>query len=251
MTILRSLLFNAFFLGGTAVVVLLGVPLLAFPPRVLTGFIRFWACMMIGALRVICGIRLEVMGMENLPPGGSIIAAKHQSAFDTMVWLKLVPNSVYVLKKELLDIPFWGWLARHCGHLSVDRQAGAAALRTLVRETKARLAEGRPVVIFPEGTRTALDGMVKLQRGAANIAVRGERDVTPVLIDCTPRSLTKGLPWWKVPPTRMKFTIEVREDIPVRPFIDEAGGEAALAARRLTDHLRNYFQTEKPAHAGA
>jgi len=183
MTTLRSLLFNAFFLGGTAVVVLLGVPLLVFPSRVLTGFIRFWARMMIGALRVICGIRLEVAGMANLPPGGSIIAAKHQSAFDTMVWLVLVPNCAYVLKKELVDIPLWGRLARHCGHLSVDRQAGASALRTLVRETRARLAEGRPVVIFPEGTRTAPGERSAYQPGVAAMAAASGAPVVPAATD--------------------------------------------------------------------
>ncbi len=183
MTTLRSLLYNAFFLGGTALVVLLGVPLLAFPPRVLIGFIRFWARLMIGALRVICGIRLEVVGMANLPPGGSIIAAKHQSAFDTMVWLVLVPNCAYVLKKELLDIPLWGRLARHCGHLSVDRQAGASALRTLVRETRARLAEGRPVVIFPEGTRTAPGERSAYQPGVAAMAAASGAPVVPAATD--------------------------------------------------------------------
>lgn len=232
MTILRSLLFNAFFLGGTAVVVLLGVPLLAFPPRVLTGFIRFWACMMIGALRVICGIRLEVMGMENLPPGGSIIAAKHQSAFDTMVWLKLVPNSVYVLKKELLDIPFWGWLARHCGHLSVDRQAGAAALRTLVRETKARLAEGRPVVIFPEGTRTAPGERGTYQPGVAAMAAASGAPVVPVATD-------SGRHWGRRAFRKSPGVIHVSVLPPLQVGLPRAALMAALedAIERETDRL--------------
>ena len=106
-------------------------------------------------------------------------------------------------------------------------------------------------MIFPEGTRTPLDGRLRMQRGAANIAVRGGIDVTPVLIDCTPRSRTKGLPWWRVPRSRMQFSIEGRDDIAVAPFLAAAGDEYALAARRLTDHLQTYFETEKPAHAGA
>ncbi|GGJ41610.1 lysophospholipid acyltransferase family protein [Neoroseomonas lacus] len=183
MNALRSLLFNIYFIGGTALTIIIGVPMLAFPPPLLTRFIVFWATAMIAGLRVICGIRLEVTGMENLPPGGVIIAAKHQSAFDTMVWLKLVPTSVYVAKKELLDIPGWGWLARHCGQLSVDRTAGAAAMRTLVRETKARLAEGRPVVIFPEGTRTAPGERVAYQPGVAAMAAASGATVVPVATD--------------------------------------------------------------------
>jgi 1-acyl-sn-glycerol-3-phosphate acyltransferase len=183
MTTLRSLLFNIYFMGGTALTIIIGLPMLAFPPPLLTRFIVFWASSMIAGLRVICGIRLEVTGMENLPPGGAIIAAKHQSAFDTLVWLKLLPNSVYVAKKELLEIPGWGWLARHCGQLSVDRTAGAAAMRTLVRETKARLADGRPVVIFPEGTRTAPGERVPYQPGVAAMAAASGATVVPVATD--------------------------------------------------------------------
>ncbi|MEO3471213.1 lysophospholipid acyltransferase family protein [Roseomonas sp. CAU 1739] len=183
MTTLRSLLFNIYFIGGTALTIIVGIPMLAFPPPLLTRFIVFWATAMLGGLRVICGVRLEVTGMKNLPPGGSIIAAKHQSAFDTMVWLMLVPNSVYVAKKELLEIPGWGWLARHCGQLSVDRTAGAAALRTMVREAKATLAGGRPVVIFPEGTRTAPGERVTYQPGVAALAAASGAPVVPVATD--------------------------------------------------------------------
>ena len=183
MTTLRSLLFNIYFIGGTALTIIVGVPMLAFPPPLLIRFIGFWARSMLGGLRVICGVRLEVKGMENLPPGGSIIAAKHQSAFDTLVWLVLVPNSVYVAKKELMGIPGWGWLARHCGQLSVDRTAGAAALRTMVREAKATLAAGRPVVIFPEGTRTAPGERVTYQPGVAALAAASGAPVVPVATD--------------------------------------------------------------------
>jgi 1-acyl-sn-glycerol-3-phosphate acyltransferase len=183
MTLLRSAAFNLFFLGGTAVTVLAALPLLALPPRVLIRYIRGWARLMIGALRVICGIRVEVTGLDRIPPGGSIVAAKHQSAFDTIVWLVLLPDAVYVLKKELLDIPCWGWLARHCGHLAVDRKAGAAALRSLVRDSKARLAQGRPVVIFPEGTRTPPGERQPYQPGVAAMAMASGAPVVPAATD--------------------------------------------------------------------
>ena len=182
MTTLRSLLFNIYFIGGTALTIIVGVPMLAFPPPLLIRFIGFWARSMLGGLRVICGVRLEVKGMENLPPGGSIIAAKHQSAFDTMVWLILLPACAYVLKKELLDIPVWGWFARRCGHLAVDREGGGTALRALVRAAKLRFAEGRPVVIFPEGTRTAPGERLTYQPGVAALAAGGV-PVVPVATD--------------------------------------------------------------------
>lgn len=183
MTMLRSALFNLIFLGGTALVVLLGTPLLVLPPRVLIAYVRLWARGVIALLRILCGIRVSVTGLEHIPPGGAIIAAKHQSAFDTLVWLVLLPNCVYVLKKELLDIPVWGWLARRCGHVAVDRKAGAKALRGMVREAQARLAEGRPLVIFPEGTRTAPGERVPYQPGVAALASATHAPVVPVATD--------------------------------------------------------------------
>jgi 1-acyl-sn-glycerol-3-phosphate acyltransferase len=183
MTWLRSALFNLVFLGGTVLAVLAGTLLLAAPAPVLVRFIRAWAGTMLAALRVICGIRLEVTGLEALPPGGCIIAAKHQSAFDTVVWLALLPagrDPAYVLKQELADIPLWGRLAARCGHIAVDRAAGASALRAMVRAAQGALAAGRPVVIFPEGTRTAPGQRVPYQPGVAALAAATRAPVVPV-----------------------------------------------------------------------
>lgn len=183
MTMLRSALFNLLFLGGTAAAAVLAVPLLAAPPRVLRGYVRFWARGVIRLLRIVCGIRVSVTGMGNIPPGGAIVAAKHQSAFDTVVWLVLLPDVVYVLKKELMGIPVWGWLARRCGHVAVDRKAGASALRGMVRAAQARLAEGRPIVIFPEGTRVGPGERLPYQPGVAALAVATGAPVVPAATD--------------------------------------------------------------------
>lgn len=183
MTWLRSALFNLVFLGGTVLAVLAGTLLLAAPAPVLVRFIRGWARTMLASLRVICGIRLDVTGLEALPPGGCIIAAKHQSAFDTVVWLALLPagrDPVYVLKRELAAIPLWGRLAARCGHIAVDRAAGASALRAMVRAAQAALTAGRPVVIFPEGTRTAPGQYVPYQPGVAALAAATGAPVVPV-----------------------------------------------------------------------
>nr|WP_246514408.1 lysophospholipid acyltransferase family protein [Neoroseomonas soli] len=189
---MRSVLFNALFLGGTAVVAVFGLPLLLAPPAWLMGYVRAWAQGVVALLRVICGIRLEVTGLENIPPGGAIIAAKHQSAFDTVVWLMLLPAGrpmpVYVLKKELLSIPAWGLLARRCGHIAVDRKAGAQALRGMVRAGQAVLAAGRPIVIFPEGTRTAPGERIPYQPGVAALALATQAPVVPAATD-------SGLTW--------------------------------------------------------
>jgi 1-acyl-sn-glycerol-3-phosphate acyltransferase len=187
-TVLRSALFNLLFLGGTVLTVLLGVPLLAAPPRVMIAYVRAWSRLMIFLLRVVCRIRVEVTGMEQIPPGGAIIAAKHQSAFDTVVWLRLLDAPVYIMKRELRRIPLWGSLAMKCGHVEVDREAGAAALRGMVRAAQAALRGGRPVVIFPEGTRTAPGERVPYQPGVAALAAASGAPVVPVATD-------SGLRW--------------------------------------------------------
>ncbi len=184
MIFLRSALYNAFFLGGTALTVLLALPLLAFPPRFMIFYLRGWAWLMVTLLRLTCGIRLEVTGREHIGIGGGfIVAAKHQSAFDTFVWLMLLPEPVYVMKKELLSIPLWSLLARHVGQVPVDREAGGAALRGMVRGAKAAMAAGRPIVIFPEGTRSAPGEHIPYQPGVAALASATGATVVPVATD--------------------------------------------------------------------
>ena len=188
MTFLRSALFNLLFLGGSALGAIAALPLLAAPSSWLIAYVRGWARLVVALLRVICGIRLEVTGLDRIPPGGAIIAAKHQSAFDTVVWLMLLPAPVYVLKKELLSIPVWGLLARRCGHVAVDRKGGASALKAMVRAAQAAVSAGRPIVIFPEGTRTAPGQRVPYQPGVAALAMAAGVPVVPVATD-------SGLTW--------------------------------------------------------
>lgn len=171
--LIRSALFNLIFFPGSAAAAVLGLALVPLPRRWLLGWIRIWARCSLAVLRVVCGIRLNVIGRERLPRGPAIIAAKHQSAFDTFVWLALLDAPVYVLKQELLTVPVWGWLARSSGHIAVDRAGGAPALRAMVREARARLAEGRAVVIFPEGTRSQPGERVAYHPGVAALAGLG------------------------------------------------------------------------------
>lgn len=183
MIFLRSAVFNLLFLGGSAVAAVAAVPLLLAPRTWLIAYVRGWARAVVAVLRAVCGIRLEAAGLDRIPPAGAIVAAKHQSAFDTVVWLALLPAPAYVLKQELLSIPVWGWLARRCGHVAVDRRGGAAALKRMVRATQALLDAGRPVVIFPEGTRTAPGERRPYQPGVAAIAAATHARVVPVATD--------------------------------------------------------------------
>jgi len=182
---LRSLVFNLFFWLGTA---LWSIGLLAVLPfvsrRTLAGFISVYAGFILAGLRIICDVHLRVTGAEHLPRSGpALVAAKHQSAYDTLVWLTLLPNACYILKRELLLIPLWGKLVSHTGHISVDRSAGTGAMRHLLRAGRAAAADGRQRVIFPEGTRTALGERGSDQPGLVALATATGLPVIPVATD--------------------------------------------------------------------
>jgi 1-acyl-sn-glycerol-3-phosphate acyltransferase len=183
-TWLRSALFNAFFFGFTATYATLILPAMLLPRHLLLVPIRFWAGSVVGMLRVICGVRLVVTGREHLPASSAaLIAAKHQSAFDTIVWLWLLPDPAYIVKRELLRVPVWGWLIWGSGQIAVDRLAGASAMRHLLRKGQAAAAEGRQLVIFPEGTRVHPGEYRPYQPGIAALAAATGLPVIPVATD--------------------------------------------------------------------
>jgi len=183
MTALRSTLFNAAVFVASWTVIIAAVPTLLGSRRATMRFAQAWARVVVALLRRICGIRVEVRGMEHVPAGACVIAAKHQSAFDTIIWHALLPDAAYVLKAELLRIPLFGPLARHAEMIPVDRAGGGGALRRMLRAAEAALAKGRQVVIFPEGTRTAPGERVPYQPGVLAIAAATDAPVVPVATD--------------------------------------------------------------------
>lgn len=184
MILLRSGLFNLFFFSATFVLTLSGVVLRLFSRELVMGVAMLWGRSMVAAARVLCGIRLELSGRALLPSSGSaLIASRHQSAFDTMVWLTLLPRCCYVLKQELLGIPLLGTLIKDTGMIAIDRQGGAGALRHLLREADRAVREGRQIVIFPEGTRGEPGTTLPLQPGIAALAARTGLPVIPVITD--------------------------------------------------------------------
>ena len=153
MMIIRSLAFVALFYLWSAALAILMLPLLLLPRRWMLGAFRFWALGVIWMLGLVCGIRVELRGREHLPKGRALIAAKHQCMFDVFaqfIWLR---DSCFVMRKELMRIPFFGWYAAKAGMIVVDREGGSTALRKLVRDARDRLADSRELVIFPEGHR--------------------------------------------------------------------------------------------------
>ena len=184
MTLLRSAVFNAWFFGLTAVLGIWGLGIRWFAPRRALGMAQLWGRLVLAGLRRICAVQVVVTGREHLPASGpALIASQHQSAFDTLIWLELVSNVSYVYKIELQRVPLFGPLLVLAGQIGVDRSAGLSALRSLLRGAERAAAEGRQIVIFPEGTRTAPGESVLLQPGVAAISARTGLPVIPVATD--------------------------------------------------------------------
>jgi 1-acyl-sn-glycerol-3-phosphate acyltransferase len=189
MMLLRSALFALWFYGGTFLTTFLGLPVLRLGRPRVAAYAVFWARLMLFGLRWICGVRWEVTGLEHLPgEGPALLASMHQSAFDTLIWIVLAPRFSYVFKQELSRIPIFGGYLLASGMIPVDRSAGGAALRSLLRHTDRAVAEGRQIIIFPEGTRVAPGVRAALQPGVAAIAARTGLPVIPVATD-------SGLVW--------------------------------------------------------
>ena len=178
MTLFRSLVFSIWLYVVTAVVSL-WVAVFARSRRAVVEGAQIWAGLMLAGLHRFCGIDYVVTGRENLPAGAALIAPMHQSAFDTMVWLLLVPECVYVLKRELTRLPLFGPLLLRGGMIPVDRTAGAAAMRDLIRRAAAAASAGRQILIFPEGTRVAPGVRTKLHPGVAALAARTGLPIIP------------------------------------------------------------------------
>jgi len=154
MTTLRSLVF-VLWLYLSMVLFAVGLsPALLGPHRLAMGVIKLWARFVLFGLRWIAGVRVEIRGLEHRPRGPALIAAKHQGMLDVIVPFAVLDDPCFVMKKELMPLPFFGWFAWKTGMIAVDRQAHARALKDMVRQARERLGRERQIVIFPEGTRT-------------------------------------------------------------------------------------------------
>lgn len=221
MIVLRSLVFNVFYFTTTLMIVIPGVFVCALAPHRVLGMVIFWGRLQIAAVRIICGIHLKVSGEEYLPrDGAALIASRHESAFDTMVWLTLVPRACYVMKIELLRIPLFGSMIRPSGMIPIDRDGGAAAMRALMREGMRAARDGRQIVIFPEGTRGEPGQLLTLQPGVAALAASTRLPVIPVVTD-------SGRLWGRRAFHKYPGTIHIR----LLPPLPAGLGRAALMTR--------------------
>ena len=184
MSWLRAFAFNLAWVVATVAIGVAGLPLLLAPRRVVMAFGRFWARIVLSLLSGIVGMRAEIRGRANLPAGPCLIAMKHQSMWDTLMLPVVLGDPAVVVKRELLVVPFYGWYAARAGSIFIDRKGGAGALRRMVAAAKAAAAEGRPIVIFPQGTRTAPgDASVPYQPGVAALYQALDLPLVPAAVN--------------------------------------------------------------------
>lgn len=177
----RSLLFALFFYPGTVIAVLAAIPAALIGHRGVIEVTRAWTRYFGWCAAILLGIRAKVEG--PVPKVPVLVAAKHQSMFETLALVVLLDAPAAIMKRELGEIPFWGWVAKRYGVIPVDRAGGAAALRQMARQAQAAVAEGRSIVIFPEGTRVLPGERPPLQPGFAGLYRALGLPVVPVALD--------------------------------------------------------------------
>lgn len=231
MRFVRSLLFQVAFYGFLIFAMLSAAPLLPF--RGITRRATASCCRGIVRLtRWTAGAGLEVRGRENLPPGGVLIAAKHQSAYETFALLTVFPDAVFVLKQELTDIPLFGRFLKQMGMVPIDRSGGAAALISMTKAVSAAAEAGHPVIIFPEGTRKQPGAEPDYKTGVYLL-------YRATGLSCVPLALNSGLFWprkgfWRYPGT-IVFEIlpALPPQMPKRDFLSGLQTAIETASDRL------------------
>lgn len=231
MKLLRSLAVQAAFYLTFAVCAFVFLPFLLAPRRWLWWGLVRWSDALRAVMRL-GGIRMEFRGLENLPDGGCIVACKHQSALETIAMLGIFRDPTYILKRELMWIPFFGWYASRAEMTPIDRARRSEALKRLVAAVKEALAAGKQVVIYPEGTRRAVGAEPEYKGGIAVLYRETRVAVVPV-------ALNTGLFWprntvWRHPGTAV---VEILPPIP--PGLDMTSFQARLvdAIETASDRL--------------
>ena len=221
MAALRSGAFALAFYAGTVVAVLLSFPISLLGTGPLRTWVRGWAGYHRLCARWLLGIRSRVEG--GVPRGACLVASKHQSMFETLEVFLLLDQPAVVLKRELIDVPLWGWVVQRYGAIPVDRTGGAAALRRMMREAEKAIGEGRPIVIFPEGTRVAPGERPALQPGFAGLYRALRLTVVPLALD-------SGRLWPRRRFVKRAGTVTMRLGEPIPPGLPRAEIEARVHA---------------------
>jgi len=237
---IRSVLFTICFYVVTLFLFVVMLPTMLMPRKKALFFPVFWTKLANWMLRVFCGIRIRVEGLENLPQkDGYIVASKHQSAMETTIFHHLVPNTFYVLKKELMWLPLAGFYFLKTGCIPIDRKGGASTMRKMLTGVKSRLADGMNLIIFPEGTRT-LPGAKKPY--SPGVAFLYEQCGVPVV----PVALNSGYCWPKNKTIKYAGTVTVRFLRPIEAGLERRAflNELYRRIEEAQDTLPNPFEDQ-------
>lgn len=215
---IRSAAFALLFYAGSLLIVISGLILIPFDERAIQTTTRRWARFHHWCASVIAGVHSRIEG--TAPTGPVLVAAKHQSMYETIHILLLLDHPVVVMKKSLADIPGWGWIARRYGIIAIDRAGGAGALRAMLTQARAAVTSGRPVAIFPEGTRVAPGKSPPLQPGFAGL-------YRTLALPVVPLALASGTVWPRGFVKR-RGTIHFRFGDPIPPGLPRAEIEARV-----------------------
>jgi 1-acyl-sn-glycerol-3-phosphate acyltransferase len=215
MLVLRSLAFNVAFYMNLVVWLIAILPTIVLPRRALIATVKGWGRSNLILMRLIVGTRMEVRGRDRIPKGALLVAAKHQSFWETFALLHLFDDPCYVLKRELMWIPFFGWYLRKARMIPVDRGARSAALKAMNLAAADEIAAGRQILIFPEGTRRAPGAEPAYKYG---IAFLYDETKAP----CLPVALNSGVFWPRRRFIRRPGTIVIEIGEPIEPGLDKA-----------------------------
>ena len=224
MLILRSALFNILFYLNLLALMTFGLPTLFMGRPGIKWLAGLWGRSSLWLLRVICGTRVEFRGLHHIPEGGVLVAAKHQSAWEVFALLTIFPEFAFVLKRELTRIPLFGLYLTRSQQIAIDRARGRAALAQVSQKAKAALADGRQLLIFPEGTRRPPGAEPQYKFGVA--LIYAETRAT-----CLPVALNSGLFWPRRSFVRRPGTILVEFLEPIPPGMETSLFQQTLQQR--------------------
>jgi 1-acyl-sn-glycerol-3-phosphate acyltransferase len=231
---LRSLVYNVLFYLLLAFWVILGIPTYVMPRWGIVVIAQNWARSSIWLMRVVCNTRVEYRGIEKIPKGPLIVASKHQSMWETFALLQFFPEPLYILKRELKWIPLFGWYLIKTDMIGVIRGAGGRSLIEMARRAGEEVRRGRQLIIFPEGTRTAVDAPPRYKTGVAQVYV-------DCGVRCLPVALNSGLFWPRRTFMRYPGTLVVEFLDPLPPglsrneFIAQVSTVIENATNRLVE----------------
>ena len=234
---LRSLAYNVLFYVLLVFWMLVAIPTFLMPPRAFMVVAKVWSRSSVWLMRVICNTRVEVRGIEKLPQGPLVVVSKHQSMWETFALLQFFDAPLFIYKRELAWIPFFGWYLKKSKMIGIDRTAGGRALLQMTRRAGAEVRRGRQLIIFPEGTRTPVDAEPNYKTGVAQIYV-------DCGVPCLPVALNSGLFWPRRTFMRYPGTLVVEFLDPLPPglkrrdFIERVSAVIEAATSRLVEAAR-------------